>query len=331
MVGTVRDQTGALVVGAELAIRNTDTDITRKAISNQRGEFTEPNLPPGPYQITATHAGFRTVRQTDIVLEMDQVARMDIKLDVGAVSQTVEVVEAGAPLINTDNGTKGQVMTADEIVEMPLNGRNITDLGTLAAGITPNNTQLQGSGFAINGARPDNTNFIIDGFSSRESLFGGALTSPNLDALQEFKMQTNNFSAEYGRMAGGVMNMVLKSGTNQYHGTLFEFLRNDAVDARSFFDVRKSELRQNQFGAQIGGPVDIPKIYHGKTAPSSCSAGKACARCRGLRLRAWWPRRTRETAFSARRRLPIRSPRGHALAPLARVHAFPTIRFRSRV
>jgi hypothetical protein len=264
MVGTVRDQSGAIVAGAALEIRNTDTDIPRKAVTNQRGEFTVPDLAPGPYEVTITHAGFRTVRQTDIVLEMDQVARIDIKLDVGAVSQTVEVVETGAPLINTDNGTKGQVMAADEIVEMPLNGRNITDLGTLAAGITPNNVNLQGSGFAINGARPDNTNFIIDGFSAREPLFGGVLTSPNLDSMQEFKMQTNSFSAEYGRMAGGVMNMVLKSGTNRYHGTLFEFLRNDAVDARSFFDVRKSELRQNQFGAMISGPVDIPKIYHGK-------------------------------------------------------------------
>ncbi len=239
MVGAVRDQSGAVVAGAALEIRNTDTDITRKATTNQRGEFTVPDLAPGPYEIIVTHAGFRTMKQTNVVLEMDQAARMDIKLEVGAVSQTVEVMEAGAPLVNTDNGTKGQVMTADEIVEMPLNGRNITDLGTLAAGISPNTVGLQGSTMAINGARPDNTNFIIDGFSSRESLFGGALTSPNLDAMQEFKMQTNNFSAEYGRMAGGVMNMVFKSGTNLYHGALFEFLRNDAVDARSVFDVMK--------------------------------------------------------------------------------------------
>ena len=264
MVGAVMDQTGAVIPGAELEILNTGTGIARKAVTNQRGEFTAPDLAPGPYEITITHYGFRTVKQTNIVLEMDQVARMDFKLEISAASQTVEVISTAAPLINTDNGTKGQVMTADEIVEMPLNGRNITDLGTLAAGITPNNTNLQGSGFAINGARPDNTNFIIDGFSSREPLFGGVLTSPNLDSMQEFKMQTNNFSAEYGRMAGGVMNMVLKSGTNLYHGTIFEFLRNDDTDARNFFDVQKSELRQNQFGAMISGPVDIPKIYHGK-------------------------------------------------------------------
>ncbi len=123
---------------------------------------------------------------------------------------------------------------------------------------------LQGTSFAINGARPDNTNFIIDGVTARESLMGSALTSPNLDAMQEFKMQTNNFSAEYGRMAGGVMNMVLKSGSNQYHGVVFEFLRNDDTDARSFFDVQKSPLKQNQFGATVGGPLTIPKIYRAK-------------------------------------------------------------------
>jgi outer membrane receptor protein involved in Fe transport len=264
MVGTVRDQSGGIVAGAALEIRNTDTGSARKAIADQRGEFTVPDLVPGPYAVTITHAGFRTVRQTDIVLEMDSVARMEFKLEVGAVSQSIEVVEAGAPLINTDNGTKGEVMTAEEIVEMPLNGRNINDLGYLVAGVTANNTELQGSSFAINGARPDNTNFIIDGLNARDRLFGGAIVSPNLDALREFKMQTNNFSAEYGRMAGGVMNMVLKSGTNQYHGTLFEFLRNDALDARSFFDVQKSELRQNQFGGLISGPVTIPKIYKGR-------------------------------------------------------------------
>ena len=263
MVGTIRDESGAVIVGADLEIRNTGTAIARKAVTNQRGEFTVPDLAPGPYEVIITHAGFRTVRQTDIVLEMDQVARMDFKLAVSALSQTVEVVESSAPLVNTDNGTKGQVMTANEIVEMPLNGRNITDLGYLAAGITPNQTNMVGSSFAINGARPDNTNFIVDGIGDREPLFGGAVLSPNLDALQEFKMQTNNFSAEYGRLAGGVMNMVLKSGTNQYHGTLFEFLRNDITDARSFFDVTKSELRQNQFGAMISGPVEIPKIYKG--------------------------------------------------------------------
>ncbi len=264
MVGTVKDPSGAIIPGVELDIRHTGTGISRKAVTNQKGEFTAPDLPPGPYEVTITHGGFRTMKQTNITLEMDQVARMDFKLEVSAAAQTIEVVEVGAPLINTDNGTKGQVMSSAEMVEMPLNGRNITDLGYLAPGVTPNNTLMQGSSFAINGARPDNTNFIIDGFTAREPLFGGALTSPNLDSMQEFKMQTNNFSAEYGRMAGGVMNMVLKSGTNQYHGTIFEFLRNDITDARNFFDVQKSELRQNQFGAMIGGPLSIPKVYNAR-------------------------------------------------------------------
>jgi hypothetical protein len=262
LVGIVRDASGAIAPGAALEIRNTDTGDVRKSIADDRGEFTVPNLPPGPYEVTVSKAGFRSKRETGVVLQMDQFARLDFRLEVGSVSQSVEVTATAVPLITTENGTKGEVMTAEEIVEMPLNGRNIADLGFLVAGVTPNNTQLQGSQFAVNGARPDNTNFIIDGFGAREPLFGGALTSPNLDALQEFKMQTNNFSAEYGRMAGGTMNMVLKSGTNQYHGTVFEFLRNDKVDARNFFDRNKSELRQNQFGASISGPLSIPKLYN---------------------------------------------------------------------
>ena len=157
------------------------------------------------------------------------------------------------PLINTDNGTIGEVMTANEIVEMPLNGRSINDLGLLVPGILPDYPGAQGgisgiAGFAVNGARPDDGNFVVDGFGSAVVLYGGPVIIPNLDAIQEFKMQTADFSAEYGRRAGGVMNMLLKSGTNQYHGTLFEFLRNDDVDSRSFFSQNKPELRQNQFG-----------------------------------------------------------------------------------
>jgi outer membrane receptor protein involved in Fe transport len=264
IVGTVRDASGAVVVDAALEVRNTDTGDIRKALAASKGEFTIPNLAPGPYEVTISKEGFRAVHETNIVLQLDQIARLDFRLELGAVAQSVEVTATGAPLINTENGAKGEVMTSDEMVEMPLNGRNFGDLAYLVEGVTPNTTNLQGSGFAVNGARPDNTNFVIDGFGAREALFGGPLTAPNLDAIQEFKMQTNNFSAEYGRMAGGVMSMTLKSGGNQFHGSLFEFLRNDKLDARNFFDRNKSELRQNQFGGLLGGPVRIPKVYNGR-------------------------------------------------------------------
>lgn len=264
LVGTVDDTSGAVVADAALEIRNTDTGEIRRAVTSGKGEFTIPNLAPGPYEVTISKDGFRTVRETNIELQMEQIARLQFHLEVGAVSQSVEVTAIAAPLINTENGAKGEVMTSDEMIEMPLNGRNFGDLAYLVSGVTPNTTNLQGSGFAINGARPDNTNFVIDGFGAREALFGGPLTAPNLDAIQEFKMQTNNFSAEYGRMAGGVVSMMLKSGGNQFHGALFEFLRNDLVDARNFFDRNKSELRQNQFGGLVSGPVRIPKVYNGQ-------------------------------------------------------------------
>jgi hypothetical protein len=263
-VGVVRDPSDALVAEASVTIVSKETGAVRKTSSDPEGEYTATNLAPGHYEVTVDKEGFSSVREPDLLLQMDQVARFDVRLKLGSTTQSVAVVEALEPLLNTENGTKGEVMSGREMIEMPLNGRNTGDLGLLVAGITPNTTNLQGSQFAINGARPDNTNFIIDGFSARDPLFGGPVSSPNLDSMQEFKMQTNSFSAEYGRMAGGVMNMVLKSGTNDLHGALFEFLRNDALDTRNSFDARKSELRLNQFGGLLGGPIWIPKIYNGR-------------------------------------------------------------------
>ena len=151
LVGTVRDASGAVVVDAALEVHNTDTGETRKAATNEKGEFTVPNLVPGPYEVTIAKSGFRTVRETNIELQMDQVARMDFKLEVGAISQSIEVTDA-APLIATDNGTKGEVMTSAEMLEMPLNGRDFSDLAFLVPGVTPAAPGAQGSGIAINGA-----------------------------------------------------------------------------------------------------------------------------------------------------------------------------------
>jgi hypothetical protein len=262
LVGTVRDGSGAVVTGALLEVRNTGTGSTRTAASDEKGDFTVPNLVPGPYAVTVSKPGFRSVRETNMVLELDQIARMQFKLEVGATAQSVEVT-TDAPLINTENGTKGEVMAANEIVEMPLNGRSINDLAVLAPGVIPNTTNIQGSSFAVNGARPDNTNFVFEGFGITELFGGAALITPSLDAVQEFKMLTNNFSAEYGRLAGGVMSTVLKTGGNQVHGSLFEFVRNNDVDARNFFAQNNPELRQNQFGGVFSGPVRIPKVYNG--------------------------------------------------------------------
>ena len=145
IVGNVHDPSGAVVAGANVEVKNTGTSQMRRAVADVKGEYAVPNLPPGPYEVTISHEGFRAVRETQVVLQMDQEARLDVKLEIGSASQSVEVVAAFVPLINTENGTKGEVMSDKEIVEMPLNGRNINDLGFLVAGVTPNTTNQQGS------------------------------------------------------------------------------------------------------------------------------------------------------------------------------------------
>ena len=263
LVGEVVDTSGAPVAGATLEVRNQNSNEVHRGASDEKGEFTIPNLAPGPYDVAITREGFRATRQTNLVLEMEQVARLKFRLELGEVSQSVVVKATAAPLINTENGTKGEVVVTEQIVEMPLNGRDFSDLALLVPGVSPNAKGGMGSGFAINGARADNTNFIIDGFNDQNPRGGSAQARPNIDALQEFKMETSNYSAEYGRLAGGVMNMVLKSGGNQFHGVLFEFVRNDFFDTRNFFDANKGELRQNQFGGTLGGPIHIPRLYNG--------------------------------------------------------------------
>ena len=263
LVGTVRDTTGAVIAGAPITLRNTGTNDTRTVHSGASGEYTIPNLAAGSYAAMVRQAGFRTLQIGDIELQIDQTVRIDFKLEVGSISESIEVT-ATVSLLNTENAAKGDVMESPEIGEMPLNGRDFGDLAFLVPGVAPQAEGGQGSGMNINGARSDNTNFMIDGFNNQTRKSGFAQARPNLDALQEFKMQTSGFSAEYGRLSGGVMNMVLKSGANQPHGTLFEFLRNDIVDARSFFERDKAPLRRNQFGGMLGGPVWIPKLYNGR-------------------------------------------------------------------
>lgn len=263
LVGTIADPTGAAVAGARVEAHNTDTSETRRATSGIKGEFAVTNLPPGTYEITVVKEGFRTIRRPGVQLQMEQAARLEFRLEVGAVNQSVEVT-GSIPLLNTENPVKGEVMAAREIVEMPLDGRDISDLAYLTPGVTPAPSGGTGSPFNINGARADNTNFVLDGFNDQNPRAASMKVAPSLEAIDEFKMQTTGYSAEYGRLAGGVMNMVLKTGTNQLHGSLFEFVRNDLFDARNTFEDAKSPLRRNQFGGTLSGPVVLPKVYNGR-------------------------------------------------------------------
>ncbi|MFB3829573.1 MAG: carboxypeptidase regulatory-like domain-containing protein [Bryobacteraceae bacterium] len=263
MTGTVTDPVNAVIPGVTIRIRNAGTNITRTIQTDEEGGYTITNLPPGPYDLAADVKGFRGYQQTGIVLEMGQTLRRDIRLEVGQVSESVSVT-AEVTVLNTDSGAiKGDVIVQQEIEELPLEGRDFTDLALLVPGVMPKAEGGQGSALNVNGARADSTNFYVDGFNNRNAKGAAAQVRPNMGAMQEFKMEVSGYSAEYGRMAGGILNMVMRSGTNQYHGDVFEYVRNNIADARAFFDTEKLKLNRHQYGATFHGPVWLPKLYNG--------------------------------------------------------------------
>jgi hypothetical protein len=262
ITGEVTDSAAAIMPGVNITVRNVDTNIKRTIETNAEGYFTITNLAPGNYELTAEKQGFRAYRETAIVLATGQELRSDIKLSVGAVSDSVDVIAEVAPL-NTENGMiKGAVITQAEVNDMPLNGRDFTELAIYVPGVVVQVAGGAGS-FAINGARGETTNYLVDGIDDRNVRGAAPQLRPNIDSLQEFKMEVSGFSAEYGKMAGGILNMVLKQGSNAYHGTLFEYFRNDFFDSKAYFDTAVLPFKQNQFGGVISGPLSIPKVYNG--------------------------------------------------------------------
>ena len=254
LTGIVTDTDGGVIPGAMVSVTNTGTAIAREQSSNEVGSFTFPALIPGDYQLTVSSDGFQQHVERGIVLRTGDNRRVDVQLQLGQVTESVTVDATLVPL-NTENGMiKGDVIVQEEIQELPLNGRDFTDLAFFVPGVVPRGS-AQGSFASINGARPTNTNFYVDGFDNRNVQGGAAQVRPNIDALQEFKMETSGYSAEYGRMAGGILNMSLRSGTNAVHGNISHFIRNDVLDARGFFEADKTRLSQNQFSTTVTGPV----------------------------------------------------------------------------
>jgi hypothetical protein len=261
--GVVTDAAKAVIPTVRVTVRNTDTDIAHTVTTNQEGYFAVPELPSGPYVIEAVSPGFEMYRQTGIVLETGQTLDVEVKMAVGSVTESVEVT-ADVANLNTDNGTvKGYVVEKVEIDNMPLNGRDFTELALYVPGVVATSAGQGGSFASINGVRSDATNFLVDGIDDRNVRGAAAQLRPNIDAMQEFKMETSGYSAEYGKMAGGILNMVLKTGTNAYHGSGFEYFRNDFFDSKGYFDTHRLPFHQNQFGGVIGGPLSIPKLYNG--------------------------------------------------------------------
>jgi hypothetical protein len=264
--GIVTDSTDAIIVGARLEVTNLDTGLRREAETNDAGAFSFNLLPVGRYRITANANGFGPSERPEIKLDVDQVARLDFKLKPGAVTESVQVTAAAA-LLDSETSTVGQVISNKNIVELPLNGRNYLNLASLTAGTAPSvggRTAAEG-GFVAGGQHGYQVNIMVDGLDNNSVASGGPLgfeaqgVKPSIDAVGEFKVVTNNLSAEYGGRMGGTVLVNLKSGTNQLHATAFEFLRNDALDGTNFFANRagasKPVYRQNQFGGTAGGPI----------------------------------------------------------------------------
>jgi hypothetical protein len=261
LTGRISDQSGAVVQGAQVTLTNLNTGLRRDSVSNDEGYFTIPLLPPGTYRIAVKKDGFKPVMQSGITLQVEQALRLDYTLETGAVTETVQITTEG-PLLERETGAKGQVIDNNEIVDLPLNGRDFTELAFLTPGVVDIPEGVSNSGFAaINGGRADGVNFLVDGLNNRNARNGDAVSRPSVDAVQEFRVQTSAYAADFGTYGSGLINIALKSGTNQFHGSLYEFVRNDLFDARNFFDTDKSKLRRNQFGGTLGGPVTLPGFF----------------------------------------------------------------------
>lgn len=271
ITGTVKDASGAVMVGTKVTVSSELTGLKRETTTGDSGNYVFPLLPVGVYSITAEQQGFRQVKRSDIKLNVDQVIRIDLELQVGEVTQTVEV-QGTAAAIDSETAAVGHTVSQRQVVDLPLNGRNFLQLLFLGNGAVETSgeqgvmRQDAGNAISINGARPTSNNYLLDGTSNTDTALGTPAAILSVDAIQEFKEQTTTYSAEYGFSANQI-NIVSKTGTNDLHGSVFWFGRNDALDANSFFNNfagrAKNKLRQNQFGFVAGGPVYIPKAYDG--------------------------------------------------------------------
>lgn len=278
VTGVVRDPSGAAVPDAKITVRNTQTGIKRVVKTSGDGNYTVTLLDPGTYDTLVEHAGFASIQRSGIVLHVNDDVRIDYSLKLGQVSEVVDVHEE-APLLRTTDASLGQVVDNQKVTSLPLNGRSSFRLVELTPGYIPTpgasgqfgdipvNTTWD-SNFSINGGQGYSNEIMIDGAPSTTGFFDQITTMPSVDALVEFKVQSNSMSAEFGHTGGGVLNVTTKSGTNVLHGTLFEFLRNSVLGANDYFNnlagSPRVAFKMNQFGGSIGGPVVLPKVYNGK-------------------------------------------------------------------
>jgi hypothetical protein len=270
--GIISDSSGAPIAGVSVRVTNVDTGVTLTALTAQGGDYMTPGITPGNYRITVDQQGFKSLVRSGIVVQVEQRAEVNLELTIGSVQEKVEVT-GDAPLVDTTSGTIGDVIENKRISELPLNGRNSLALMFLAPNVK-SGAGATNSGFAdrgialsevsINGGPVSVNNFLLDGGNNNQSFVQDLNVNPTVDAIQEFKVQSGVMSAEFGFTLGGVVNIVSKSGTNDFHGTAYEFVRNNDFDARNTFATSVTPYHYNQYGGAIGGPLSFPKVYNGR-------------------------------------------------------------------
>ena len=272
IIGNVTDATGAVAPNVAITVTNEDTNTRIQMVTDDAGAYTAVNLIPGSYRVNAVRSGFKPVIFRNFVLQVGQTARLDIRLEVGSVDQTVEVTGT-VPLLQTESASVGQVISRESVNSLPLNGRNFVQLAILAPGVSgldyaqpgtintgkrPDELRPGGAAIQVNGGVSFSNQVLLDGIDNTEMISQTFIVRPAVEGIQEFKVLTNNAGAEYGRTIGAVVVVTTKSGSNQFHGSLFEFLRNERFDARNFFarpDAAKPPFKLNQYGASLGGPI----------------------------------------------------------------------------
>jgi hypothetical protein len=261
--GLVTDPTNASVATASINITNLQTAASRTVQTDSSGNFTVTELPIGSYKVDVTKDGFTTQSRRGLTLVADGRLTVNFQLQIGSVNQSVEVISTPVEQINTVSGEVSRVIDSHQVENLTMNGRNYVQLMTLVPGAVVTNpdqfsvtTSLASNNQTINGNRADSNNLTVDGaYNSVAGSNSSLVNNVSPDFIEEVKLQTSNFSAEYGRFSGAAYNIITKSGSNQFHGGLFEFFRNDALDARNFFAAQKTELRFNNFGYDVGGPI----------------------------------------------------------------------------
>jgi hypothetical protein len=265
ITGTVHDPQGAVIPDAKIVVTNVGTGITNHTATDADGVYQVLHLPIGSYRVTAEQTGFQKVVTSPSQLQINATLKIDLTLPVGTANESVEV-SGSAALVETQNATMGNSVTSRPIVDLPLNGRNVLDLAQLEPGVVQENPDNAAAGhFSIAGSRTDSVTFLLDGGVNNNLLDNGVVFNPSPDTIAEFKILESNYNAEYGRNAGGIISVVTKSGTNQLHGTAYDFARNDAFNANSFFNkangIQRDVLKRHQFGGTLGGPIQKDKFF----------------------------------------------------------------------